>query len=302
MRHPVEMGADEVASFLSSLAERDRVSASTQNQAFSALLFLYREVLSKALAGLETVPRAKRPEHVPLVLSRNEVAAVLSQMHGMPLVMASLLYGSGLRLLECARLRVKDVDFDRRELVVRNGKGQKDRVTMLPEGLLESLRRHVARVRALHERDAARGVRVALPDALAAKYPNAGLELPWRWVFPASRTYVEAETTEVRLHHLHETVLQRSFRLAVQQSGITKPASCHTLRHSFAAHLLEAGYDSRIQELRPHPRRAGSAQSAGPIEPACSATPAPLYSAAYPDSPDVAQTTKGMSSRRLPCD
>lgn len=253
MRHPMEMGTPEVAGFLTSLAERERVSASTQNQAFSALLFLYREVLSQPLAGLETVPRAKRPERVPIVLNRNEVAAVLSHLRGMPLVMASLLYGSGLRLLECAQLRVKDLDLERREIVVRDGKGQKDRRTLLPDGLVAPLRAHLARIRGVHERDLQRGVGVALPHALATKYPNAARELAWRWVFPASRTYVVAGSGEVLRHHLHETVLQRAFRAAVLGSGITKAASCHTLRHSFATHLLESGYDIRtIQELLGH--------------------------------------------------
>ncbi|HET7291881.1 MAG TPA: integron integrase [Vicinamibacteria bacterium] len=253
MRHPNEMGSAEVAAFLAALATRWRVSASTQNQAFSALLFLYREVLGREVSGLEKVVRAKQPVRVPLVLSREEVAGVLAQLQGTILLMAALLYGSGLRLLECARLRVKDVDLDRGELTVRAGKGEKDRVTMLPAGLREPLRQHLARVQRLHLRDVADGVGVELPDSLARKYPAAAREWAWRWVFPASRTYVDRHTGEVRRHHLHETVLQRAFRAAVRAAGICKPASCHTLRHSFATHLLETGYDLRtIQELLGH--------------------------------------------------
>jgi integron integrase len=253
MRHPLEMGAPEVALFLGALATRLRVSASSQNQAFSALLFLYREVLGRELAGLEKVDRAKLPERLPLVLSRDEVARVLGDLHGMPLLMASLLYGAGLRLLECARLRVKDLDFDRGELTVRDGKGRKDRRTVLPSGLVEPLQRHLARVRALHDRDVARGVGVELPYALSRKYPAAAREWAWRWVFPAARTYIDRLTGEARRHHLHESVLQRCMRGAVRRAGLAKPATCHSLRHSFATHLLEAGYDIRtIQELLGH--------------------------------------------------
>jgi integron integrase len=253
MRHPNEMGSHEVAQFLAALATRWRVSASTQNQAFSALLFLYREVLCRELAGLEKVVRAKQPIRVPLVLSREEVACVLAQLEGTPLLMAALLYGSGLRLLECAQLRIKDVDLQRRELTVRAGKGAKDRITVLPAGLHEPLRRQIERVRRLHERDLRDGVSVELPARLALKYPAAAREWGWRWLFPASRTYVDRGSGEVRRHHLHETVLQRAFHSAVRAAGLAKPASCHTLRHSFATHLLETGYDIRtIQELLGH--------------------------------------------------
>jgi len=253
MRHPAEMGSSEVAAFLAALATRLRVSASTQNQAFSALLFLYREVLGRELCGLEKVVRAKQPVRVPLVLSREEVARVLARLQGTTLLMAGLLYGSGLRLLECARLRVKDLDLDRGELTVRGGKGEKDRVTMLPAALAEPLRQHLERVRRLHQRDLQAGVVVELPARLGSKYPAAAREWGWRWVFPASRTYVDRRTGELRRHHLHETVLQRAFRAAVRSAGLSKPASCHTLRHSFATHLLETGYDIRtIQELLGH--------------------------------------------------
>ena len=253
MRHPNEMGSSDVAAFLAALATRWQVSASTQNQAFSALLFLYREVLGRELSGLEKVVRAKQPVRVPLVLSRDEVACVLAQLQGTVLLMAALLYGSGLRLLECARLRVKDVDLDRGELTVRGDKGEKDRVTVLPAGLREPLRQHLERVRRVHERDLQTGVGVELPTSLARKYPAANREWGWRWAFPASRTYVDRRTGEVRRHHLHETVLQRAFRAGVRAAGLSKPASCHTLRHSFATHLLETGYDIRtIQELLGH--------------------------------------------------
>ncbi len=253
MRHPNEMGSAEVASFLSHLATRRRVSASTQNQAFSAILFLYRNVLERELTGLETVPRAKRPERVPLVLSQEEVGQILRQLHGSLRLMAALMYGSGLRLLECARLRVKDIDFEHHELTVRDGKGQKDRVTMLPDGLAQPLSTHLERVRRLYEQDLAASVDVELPHALALKYPSASRDWAWRWVFPALRTYRDPHTGRRRRHHLHETVLQRAFHDAVRWAGISKPASCHTMRHCFATHLLEAGYDIRtIQELLGH--------------------------------------------------
>jgi len=253
LRHPLEMGELEVTAFLTALATREHVSASTQNQAFSAILFLYREVLGRELRGLDQVPRAKPPVRLPLVLSRGEVATVLARLRGTPLLMASILYGAGLRLLECARLRVKDVDFERRELTVRDGKGRKDRVTLLPGGLVAPLSVHIARVTRLHVEDLSAGIGVELPYALARKYPNASTELAWRWVFPAARVYVDRRTGEVRRHHLHESVLQRAVREAVVKAGLTKPATCHTLRHSFATHLLESGYDIRtIQELLGH--------------------------------------------------
>ena len=253
MRHPLTMGAPEVTEYLTALATRWQVSASTQNQALSALVFLYREVLDRELSGLDEVVRAKVIPRLPLVLNRQEVAAVLGSLRGVPFLMASLLYGAGLRLLECARLRVKDLDFDRRELTVRDGKGRKDRVTVLPDGLVGSLTRQIERVKRLHQRDVARGVGVALPYALARKYPSAAFDWPWRWVFPAARTYTDRVTRELRRHHLHESVLQREIRHAVLRAGLGKPATCHTLRHSFATHLLEAGYDIRtIQELLGH--------------------------------------------------
>jgi integron integrase len=254
MRHPSEMEAAEVRQFLSHLATARHVSASTQNQAFSALLFLYRDVLGMAMSGLDEVVRAKRAVRVPVVLSRDEVRQVLNQLRGTPWLMASLMYGSGLRLLECARLRVKDVDFHRHELTVRDGKGQKDRVTLLPATLEPALRDHLERVRLQHGADRQAGLgTVELPGALRRKYPTAAREWPWQWVFPAKRFYTCSRTGERRRHHLHESVVQREFKAGVRVARITKPATCHTLRHSFATHLLESGYDIRtIQELLGH--------------------------------------------------
>jgi integron integrase len=253
-RHPDGLGAPEVSAYLGHLATHRQVSASTQNQAFSAILFLYREVLHRELAGLEQTPRARLPVRLPVVLAREEVAAVLSQMRGTPWLMASLMYGAGLRLLECCRLRVKDLDFARQETLVHDGKGRKDRVTVLPGRLVPQLRAHLDRVQRLHRGDLERGGgSVDLPDALARKFPNANREWGWQWVFPAARVYTDAATGVRRRHHLHETVLQREFAAAVRAASLTKTATCHTLRHSFATHLLEAGYDIRtIQELLGH--------------------------------------------------
>jgi integron integrase len=253
-RHPERLGAPEVTSYLSHLASSRQVSASTQNQAFSALVFLYRDVLGRELAGLDTVPRARLPRRLPVVLSREELAAVLGRMHGTPRLMCALMYGAGLRLLECCRLRVKDVDFSRHELLVRDGKGRRDRVTVLPTRLVPPLRAHLERVQRQHRADLEGNAGlVALPGALARKYPNANHEWPWQWVFPASRIYTDAATGERRRHHLHETVLQREFAAAVRAAQLTKRATCHTLRHSFATHLLESGSDIRtIQELLGH--------------------------------------------------
>lgn len=253
-RHPEEMGEPEVTAFLSHLATHRRVSASTQNQALSALLFLYRVVLRRDLAWLDELVRAKRPARVPTVLSRGEVAALLAELDGTVRLVASLLYGAGLRLLEAMRLRVKDVDFERNEITVRDGKGRKDRVTLLPAAAREPLRRHLEQVRRQHERDAAQGRGgVALPDALARKYPGAAGEWGWQWVFPATSHYRDRETGQLRRHHLHESVIQRAVKEAARRARLAKPATCHTLRHSFATHLLEAGYDIRtIQELLGH--------------------------------------------------
>jgi integron integrase len=253
-RHPAEMGEAEIARFLSSLATDSRVSASTQNQALNALLFLYHEVLEIKIGLVQGVVRAKRPGRLPVVLTKEEVKKVLGCLNGTPWLMATLLYGAGLRLMECCRLRVKDIDFSRNQITVRAGKGDKDRYTMLPAAAKEPLLRHLQGVKRQHEEDLRVGLgRVALPNALERKYPNAGKEWGWQWVFPATSHYTDTLTGEKRRHHLHESVLQRAFKEARLKAGICKPAGCHTLRHSFATHLLESGYDIRtVQELLGH--------------------------------------------------
>ena len=253
-RHPRELGGPEVEAFLTSLAVRENVSPSTQNQALAALLFLYREVLGQHLPWMEDIRRAKKPRRLPVVLSQEEVAAVLGEISGVHWLMASLLYGSGLRLMECVRLRMKDVDFARSELTVRGGKGGRDRRTMLPQKLLAPLRTQLDETRRLHRRDLQAGCgEVWLPFALAAKYPNAAREPGWQYVFPSARPSIDPRSGVRRRHHRDEKGLQRAFKLAVRSAGITKPATCHTLRHSFATHLLESGYDIRtIQELLGH--------------------------------------------------
>lgn len=253
-RHPAEMGAEEVKIFLENLVTEHRVSASTQNQALAGLLFLYREVLGQNLPWLDDLVRAPVRQRLPVVLSRDEVAGILGAMEGVGRLQASILYGSGLRLLECCRLRLKDVDLDRRTITIRGGKGDKDRSTVLPTSLVDPLERQMGEVRELHERDLeAEAGWVELPDALGRKFPNAGRELAWQWIFPATRTYKHPESGQRRRHHLHETVLQRAVREAVLGLGWSKRVSCHTFRHSFATHLLEDGYDIRtIQELLGH--------------------------------------------------
>jgi len=253
-RHPATMGAPEIERFLSSLAVVGKVSASTQNQALCALLFLYKGVLDQDLPWLEDLVRAKRPHRLPVVLTRDEVRAVLACLHGVPRLMTVLLYGAGLRLLECARLRAKDVDLDSSQITVRGGKGDKDRITVLPQAVRPDLEQQLGRVREQHRSDLARGAGwVEVPHALGRKYPNAGREWAWQWVFPATRWYVDRETGQRRRHHLHESVVQRAVKEAVRKAGIAKPASCHTFRHSFATHLLEDGHDIRtVQELLGH--------------------------------------------------
>jgi integron integrase len=248
------MGAEEIRHFLTSLAVDGEVAASTQNQALSALLFFYREVLQQEVPWLDGVVRAKSPQRLPVVLTRDEVRTVMEQLHGVPRLMALLLYGAGLRLLECARLRVKDVDFTSNQITVRSGKGAKDRITMLPAAVKPDLARHLERVQRQHLADLQRGAGwVELPDALARKYPNAGREWAWQWLFPATRIYVDRLTGQRRRHHLHESVLQRALKEAIRAAGIAKRARCHTLRHSFATHLVEDGYDIRtVQELLGH--------------------------------------------------
>jgi integron integrase len=253
-RHPATLGAADVSTFVSHLAVDRNVAASTQNQALSALLFLYREVLDQPVEWVEGVTRAKRPKRLPVVFTRDEVRRVLSHMRGESWLMASLLYGSGLRLMECVRLRVKDVDFARLQITVREGKGKKDRVTMLPPSLVEPLRRQLERAAALHELDVREGCgQVYLPHALSRKYTTAEREWCWQYVFPTSKRSLDPRSGKERRHHLAETALQKAVKAAIRSAGVNKPGSCHTFRHSFATHLLEGGYDIRtIQELMGH--------------------------------------------------
>jgi len=253
-RHPAEMGAAEIEAYLSHLAVKRDVSASTQNQALAALLFLYKQVLKQELPWLDNVVRAKRPQHMPVVLTRDEVQRVLARLSGVPWLVASLLYGAGLRLTEALRLRVKDVEFSRREILVRDGKGQKDRVTVLPGTVIAVLQEHLLKVKRLHERDLAEGFgRANLPYALARKYPNAAAEWGWQFVFPSVNRSEDPRGAGTFRHHIHEKTIQRHMREAVRQAGIIKPATPHTLRHCFATHLLEAGQDIRtVQELLGH--------------------------------------------------
>ncbi len=253
-RHPKDMGAQEIEAFLTHLAVKGKVSASTQNQAKSALLFLYREVLEQKLPWLDKVTQAKAPTRLPVVLTVDEVQAVLKQLSGTHWLIASLLYGAGLRLMEAVRLRVKDVEFARHEIIVREGKGAKDRMTMLPESAIEPLKRHLAKVKALHEEDlASGGGDVYLPFALDKKYPNAGREWGWQYVFPSAKLSVDPRSGATRRHHVDEKGIQRAMKQAVRNAKIAKPATPHSLRHSFATHLLQNGYDIRtVQELLGH--------------------------------------------------
>ncbi len=254
LRHPKDMGELEINAFLTHLAVAEKVSASTQNQALSALLFLYRHVIGKEVGDLGHVIRARKPSHLPVVLTRDEVKALLAQLSGVKWLMASLMYGAGLRLMECLRLRLQDIDFTRHEILVRDGKGAKDRITMLPESLKKPLADHLKQVKSIHDKDLAEGWgKVLLPGALDRKYPNAPAEWRWQWVFPQEHRWKNTKTGEEGRHHMHETIIQRAVKEAVGRAGILKHAGCHTFRHSFATHLLEAGYDIRtIQELMGH--------------------------------------------------
>ncbi len=253
-RHPASLGQREATTFLSGLATERKVSASTQNQALAAILFLYRTVLEKELPWLEDLVRAKRPHRIPVVLSRREVTTLLRELHGSSHLVATLLYGAGLRLLEALHLRVQDVDFESRTLTIRSGKGDRDRRAIFPNAARAGLRKAIDDSLRQHSTDLERGAgHVELPSAIRLKYPRASTAPSWQWVFPATSTYLHRETGEVRRHHLHETVIQRAMREAVLRARLLKKATCHTLRHSFATHLLEDGQDIRtIQELLGH--------------------------------------------------
>jgi integron integrase len=253
-RHPSEMAEEEVTEFLTHLARDRHVAPSTQNQALSALLFLYKEVLKHEIGWLDKVERARKPAKLPVVLSRAEVKRVFAHLYGTPKLMAGLLYGSGLRLMECVRLRVKDIDFELAQITVRDAKGGKDRITMLPLNLAEPLQRHLRRIKAQHEQDLEDGFgRVNLPFAIGRKFPNAAREWAWQYVFPSSRLSIDPRSGKRQRHHIAEGILQSALKRAVDAAGIVKRANCHSLRHSFATHLLTRGYDIRtVQELLGH--------------------------------------------------
>lgn len=253
-RHPRDMGATEVEQFLTSLAVQGKVAASTQNQAKSAVLFLYKEVLGIQLPWLDNIETAKRPTYLPVVLTVREVNVMLEHVNGTVGLILRLVYGTGMRIKECLSLRVKDVDFERREILIRDGKGFKDRITMLPQSLAETLREHLKRVELLHRADLRAGYgEVYMPFALARKYPSAGKSWPWQYIFPSSRISKDPRSERISRHHADDKVIQRSMRNALQKANIHKTATPHTLRHSFATHLLQSGYDIRtVQELLGH--------------------------------------------------
>ncbi len=252
--HPADMAEPEINAFLTHLAVKEKVSASTQTQALSALLFLYRHVIGREVGDLGGVIRARKPKRLPVVMTREEVKSVLANLSGDKWLMASLMYGAGLRLMECLGLRVQDLDFSANEIIVRDGKGAKDRMTMLPESLETPLQEHLKSVKAVHERDLMDGCgRVVLPDALDRKYPNASKDWRWQWVFPQQTRWINQKTGEQGRHHMDESLVQKAVKDAVLKAGLTKRATCHTFRHSFATHLLETGYDIRtVQELLGH--------------------------------------------------
>ncbi len=254
LRHPAERGEPEINAFLTYLAVKEKVSASTQNQALSALLFLYRFVLKTGVGDIGEIARARRPKRLPVVMTRHEVRAIMNQLDGDKWLMACLMYGAGLRLMECLRLRVQDIDFSANQIIIRDGKGNKDRLTMLPEKARSPLHQHLERVRRVHQRDLADGYgQVVMPYALERKYPNASSDWRWQFVFPQQHRWVNPQNGAQGRHHVHESILQKAIREAVQKAGINKRASCHILRHSFATHLLEDGYDIRtVQELLGH--------------------------------------------------
>jgi integron integrase len=253
-KHPMEMGEREVGEYLSYLANEGKVKSSTQNQALSAILFLYNRVLNKPLNKIGSIERAKTEERIPVVFTQKEVSLILSHLTGVEWLMANILYGSGLRLMECLRLRVKDIDIEKRQIIVREGKGNKDRITILPEKVVEPIKKQLEYAKALHQLDLREGYgEVYLPYALERKYPNANKEWCWQYVFPAKHRAIDPRSGKIRRHHKEEKSLQRAVSQAIRNAGINKVGSCHTFRHSFATHLLEAGYDIRtIQELLGH--------------------------------------------------
>jgi integron integrase len=253
-RHPREMGEDEIRQFISHLAVDGQITASTQTVALSALLFLYRDVLKKELPYVSNIERAQKPKRLPVVFTRGETKRIFAELEGTHWLIAGLLYGSGLRLMECLRLRVKDIDFTYGQITVRDGKGEKDRITMLPAKLKQTLTRHLRKVKLLHEEDLAAGYgEVFLPYALARKYPSAPKQWGWQYIFPAARRSIDPRSGKERRHHLSETTIQKAVKNAIRKTRISKNGSCHTFRHSFATHLLEEGYDIRtVQELLGH--------------------------------------------------
>lgn len=253
-KHPNEMGKDEIQKFINHLAIYNKVSSSTQNQALQAILYLYKNLLNKDIGWIEDIKFTQRKKHLPTVLNKQEVKDILNNLSGVTLLIAKLMYGSGMRLGECLKLRLKDIDLELRTVTVRDAKGEKDRITILPDSLLEEVKKHIVKVKTLYKMDQTKGnVLVALPYALSKKYPNANRELAWQYLFPAkSLVYTKEEKVNYRVH-IHPSTFQKEFKKAVRKSGVIRQASPHTLRHSFATHLLQNGYDIRtVQELLGH--------------------------------------------------